>query len=420
MTDSVPMGRFTPFSSMYRLDGRVAFIQGVPYFSGGMTINETNEASARKQSALFSAVDRYTTATVDLAVQIAEIAAPTFHEQRRAAFVQSQLQAIGLETWMDEAGNAYARRAGSGRGTILLAAHTDTVFPLQTDVTVRRTDGRLVGPGIGDNSVSVAALLTIPRVLDDAGIGTEADILLCADTGEEGLGNLRGIRRAVADYGKQLSAVVAIEGHHLGTVYNRAIGSRRLRIEVKGPGGHSWGAFGNPSAIHVLGEIIAAIARIPVPREPKTTFNVGTIEGGVSINTIAPVASLTLDMRSVDPTSLTRLESEVQAILERLGDLDQGISVRSEVIGDRPAGEVPEDAPIIQMAIDILQDLGIQPHLDAGSTDANIPIAEGIPAVCIGLTSGGNSHRTDEYIDVDPLSAGLKQLALLTRQLAAG
>ncbi len=359
-------------------------------------------------------------AIVDLAVRIAEIPAPTFHEERRAAFVQAQFESQGMKTWLDEAGNAFACRKGKGQGLVMLAAHTDTVFPEGTNLTVQRTGNRLIGPGIGDNSVSVAALLSLPRILDDAGVHTDADILLCADTGEEGLGNLRGIRRAVADQQERLRAVVAIEGHHLGTVYNQAIGSRRLRITVTGPGGHSWGAFGNPSAIHVLGSIIAAIAQLPVPAAPKTTFNVGTIEGGVSINTIAPTANLALDMRSVAPASLAELESRVQAIVDVANDPGRGVFVRSEVIGDRPAGEVPGDAPIIESTLDILRDLGIEPRLEAGSTDANIPIAEGIPAVCVGLTGGGNSHREDEYIEIDPLATGLQQLALLTQRVASG
>jgi acetylornithine deacetylase/succinyl-diaminopimelate desuccinylase-like protein len=262
------------------------------------------------------------------------------------------------------------------------------VFPASADLSIRHEDDRLVGPGIGDNSLSVAALLTLPRILDQARIQTGSDLLLCANTGEEGLGNLRGMRHAVATYRDDLTAVIVLEGHHLGRVYNHAVGSRRLRVTVTAPGGHSWGAFGNASAIHVLGEMIAAIAKLPVPVEPKTTFNVGMIDGGVSINTIAPRATLTLDLRSVDPASLTHLISRVEAIMEEANDVARGISVRSEIVGDRPGGVISADTPIIRTTLDTLQELGLDPQLSAGSTDANIPIAEGIPAICIGLTTG--------------------------------
>jgi len=377
------------------------------------------EPSVGSTVAIFEAVERHTPAVLDLAQRICTIPAPTFSEERRAAFVKGKFDAQGLDAWIDEAGNACARRRGTGRGVLLLTAHTDTVFPASADLSIRHEDDRLVGPGIGDNSLSVAALLTLPRILDQARIQTGSDLLLCANTGEEGLGNLRGMRHAVATYRDDLTAVIVLEGHHLGRVYNHAVGSRRLRVTVTAPGGHSWGAFGNASAIHVLGEMIAAIAKLPVPVEPKTTFNVGMIDGGVSINTIAPRATLTLDLRSVDPASLTHLISRVEAIMEEANDVARGISVRSEIVGDRPGGVIPADTPIIRTTLDTLQELGLDPQLSAGSTDANIPIAEGIPAICIGLTTGEHAHRIDEYIDIPPLATGLKQLALLVARVGS-
>jgi len=380
-------------------------------------ISEPNVGST---SAIVAAVERHTLAVLDLAQRICAIPAPTFSEERRAAFVQEEFAAQGLEAWIDDAGNACARRRGTGRGVLLVSAHTDTVFPAGADLSVRQEDDRLVGPGIGDNSLSVAALLTLPRILDQADVQTAAALVFCANTGEEGLGNLRGMRHAIATYRDDLTAVIVLEGHHLGRVYNQAVGSRRLRITVTAPGGHSWGAFGQASAIHVLGEMIATIAKLPVPVEPKTTFNVGMIDGGVSINTIAPRATMTLDLRSVDPTSLTHLIAQVEAIVEAANDAARGISVHSEIIGDRPGGIIPADAPIIRATRDTLQELGLAPQLSAGSTDANIPIAEGIPAVCIGLTTGGHAHRLDEYIDMSPLVTGLTQLALLATRVASG
>lgn len=360
---------------------------------------------------------RQADAVIDLARAVAEIPAPTFGEAQRSAFVREWFATQGLQPWVDDTGNVYARRAGSRRGALLIAAHTDTVFPLGTDLTIRRERERLVGPGIGDNSLAVAALLMLPQILDDADVQTGADLLLCADVGEEGLGDLRGIRRAVADHRDELIAVLALEGHGLGRVINTAVGSRRLRISVEGPGGHSWSAFGNPSAIHVLGRIITAVADIPVPADPKTTFNVGLIGGGVSINTIAPEAALAIDLRSVDPVALDDLVNRVQAIVDRIGDRDVGITVQSEIIGDRPAGSIDPNSDIVQTAVGVLRDLGIDVRLEAGSTDANIPISENIPAVCIGLTTGGRTHRLDEYVDLTPVRDGLQQLALLATRL---
>lgn len=352
-----------------------------------------------------------------LARQICEIPAPTFQEERRAAFVAEQFEAGGLDAVGDAAGNVTARRAGQERGdAVLLAAHTDTVFPIDTDVRVRESAGKLHGPGIGDNSLAVAALVTLPRLLDRAGLRTKRDLILCANTGEEGLGDLRGIKQAVADHRDDLGAVIALEGLNLGRVTHQAVGSRRLRITVEGPGGHSWGAFGNGSAIHVLGAIIGAIANLTVPRDPKTTYNVGMIEGGVSVNTIAPRASLILDLRSIDPAALETLVGQVDAIVRDAAGGE--ITTKSEVIGDRPAGRLANDAPLLRATIAALREIGLEPTLDASSTDANVPLALGIPAVCIGLTRGGHAHRLDEYIETAPIGRGMQQLILLVAATA--
>lgn len=367
---------------------------------------------------ILAAARRHRSDVLTLAQEIAQIPSPTFYEEQKAAFVRSYFESLGLQTWVDEVGNVFARRPGRGRGEVLLAAHTDTVFPAGTDLRVRAEDGRLIGPSIGDNSVAVAALLALPTILDEARIDTEADLLLCADTGEEGLGDLRGIRRAVGDRRASVRAVIAIEGNGLGRVTTGGVGSTRLKVTVTAPGGHSWGAFGKASAIHVLGEIIAQITRLEVPSEPKTTYNIGQIEGGVSVNTIAPTASLLLDMRSVDPDELASLRNRVEAILQAANSIQDGVSVGYEVIGNRPAGSIPVDAPIVRQAIETLQVLSLEPRLGASSTDANIPIAEGIPAVCIGITKGGNGHRTDEYIETAPVSQGIQHLALLSARVA--
>ena len=367
--------------------------------------------------AALTAAETSTRDVAALARQICEIPAPTFQEEQRAAFVAEQFQAGGLTTTGDVAGNVTAVRAGQERGgAVLLAAHTDTVFAIDTDVRVREEKGRMYAPGIGDNSLAVAALLTLPRILDRAGIRTHRDVILCANTGEEGLGDLRGIKQAVADHRDDLGAVIALEGLNLGRVTHQAVGSRRLRITIEGPGGHSWGAFGNPSAIHVLGQIIGAIDALEVPRDPKTTYNVGMIDGGVSVNTIAPRASLILDLRSIDPTALEKVVGQVDAIVR--GAASGEITTKSEIIGDRPAGRLAPDAPLMQLTIAALRKLGLEPTLDASSTDANVPLALGIPAICIGLTRGGHAHRLDEWIDTAPIGRGMQQLVLLVAATA--
>lgn len=367
--------------------------------------------------AAVEAASASTTEVAQLARQVAEIPAPTFDEAERAEFVRSTFAARGYEAVGDEAGNVTVTRQGNARGNaLLLAAHTDTVFPRGIDLRVTEETGRLRGPGIGDNSLAVAALLTLPRLLDAAGLRTQHDLILCANTGEEGLGDLRGMKRAVADHRAELGAVIAIEGHNLGRLTRQAVGSRRFRVAVQGPGGHSWGAFGKPSAIHALGQMIAEIAALPVPKEPKTTFNVGLVEGGVSVNTIAPSASFVLDLRSVDAMALDTIVAQVNEIVARHNT--GGIQVTTEVLGDRPTGSQDADAPILQLAQAVLRELHMESVLDASSTDANVPIALGIPAVCIGLTTGGLVHREDEYIDITPIGRGMQQLVLLVAGLA--
>lgn len=358
-------------------------------------------------------------AVCDLTEEISLIPAPSYQEGRRAGFVAEQLRARGLTAEIDEIGNVIARRKGSGGAkSLLLAAHTDTVFPINTQLTVRRENGTMIGPAIGDNSLAVASLIELVTILDKAQIETPGDLIVVANVGEEGLGNLRGIRAVCDRYGAELGGVIAIEGHNVGRVTHGAVGSKRIRVTVEGPGGHSWGAFGQPSAIHELGLIVGDIARLGVPSEPKTTFNVGLIDGGVSVNTIAPRATAVIDMRSVDPQALARLANEVEAIIARR-QTDQ-IATSIEVLGERPAGWTDESAKIVQAASAILRELGIEPILNASSTDANIPISRGIPAICVGLTHGSGAHRVNEMIEIAPIEQGVVQLGLLVAAFPVG
>jgi tripeptide aminopeptidase len=367
--------------------------------------------------ALRSAADSLAPDVLALTRQISEISAPTNDEARRSRFFQQRAEEIGLTVASDDLGDIVATIQGrlpAGRGTrsLLVAAHLDTVFGKDVPLQVTASEGRLAGPGIGDNSLAVATVLALPQLFADAGLKPAVDVLITGNVGEEGLGNLRGIREVMRSH-PEIGAVVALEGHNLGRVTHVAVGSRRYRITAVGPGGHSWGDFGQPNAIHVLAKFIADLDGISLPRTPKTTLNVGIIEGGVSLNTIAPSASCLLDLRSTDENSLQRLSERVARLAAKHSRPD-GVTLNLETIGERPAGVVPVDSPVVKVATATLNVLGVDATLDASSTDANVPIAAGIPAVCIGLTSGGNVHRVDEYIDTASVPLGLAQLGLLS------
>ncbi|HEU0115299.1 MAG TPA: M20/M25/M40 family metallo-hydrolase, partial [Thermomicrobiales bacterium] len=372
--------------------------------------------SAQRVTALHAAAAAAAPAVLAMTARIAAVAAPTGDEGDRARFVAAALDEAGLPAAIDDIHDVVARLPGRGEDAppLLLAAHLDTVFVRETALPIRCEGSRMFGPGIGDNSVGVASVLAMPAILRAAGETPATDVLLTGNVGEEGLGNLRGIR-AVLDAHPGVGAVVAVEGHNLGRVTHVAVGSRRYRIEATGPGGHSWGDWGRPSALHALARLINDLDGIPLPRVPKTTLNVGVIEGGISVNSIAPSASCLLDLRSVDESTLARLAERVERLV---ASHDRGgVTMRAALLGERPAGVVPLASPIVRRAAAILAALGIEASFDASSTDANVPIGRGVPAICVGLTTGGNVHREDEYIDTDPLVAGLTQLALLTLEL---
>lgn len=360
---------------------------------------------------LYATALHRTEAVADLAQRICEVPAPTGQEQERAQFVASLWRERGYLPEIDGVGNVYVRRGNHPKKpVVMLLAHTDTVFPATTPIRVVRQGDILRGPGIGDNSVNVAAMISALDILDEMAQETDVDIVAVADVGEEGLGNLLGARTAVERYQRQLGAVIAVDGS-LGRIIHRAVGSKRWRVTVQGTGGHSYGAFGTPSAIHGLGRIIAAIADIDVPKQPKTTFNVGLIEGGTSVNTIAASASAVLDMRSTDIAALEQVAQQVQAIVDKRAG--PGLQTTIEVLGERPAGERSQSDPLVQLAADALQWLEIQPVYEASSTDANIPISLGIPSLCIGITQVKDAHTLNEYLIVPSIGKGLAQLTRL-------
>lgn len=341
-------------------------------------------------------------------IAVCEVAAPTFAEHERAAYVARRWQELGLtDVFVDETPNVYADIRGKGPGpTILVAAHLDTVFPIETDVRVRREGHQLHAPGIRDNSTAVAGLIQLVRGLQNLNLTHNGRLLLVGTAAEEGLGDLRGMKAAMARYGQEVDLVVAVDGN-LGSVIHAGIASRRLRVKVTTGGGHSWGDFGADSAVHALGRMIADISRLEVPTEPRTTYNVGLISGGTSVNTIAQAAEMLIDMRSTCSDSVAQLEQQVREILQLHA---AGLELQIEVVGDRPGGALAAEHRLVQLARKTLLALGIEPSSGASSTDANVPLSQGVPAICIGVTNGKGAHRLDEWLDFRPMPQGMAQL----------
>lgn len=360
---------------------------------------------------------RYTEPIAERTTQLTQVSSPTGDEAARAKLLSDILDEESYESvTVDDLSDVTARIEGADRSkTLLLAAHIDTVFPHSADVTVKREGNRLHAPGVGDNTISVAAVTLVKRMLDELEITPEVDILVTGNVGEEGLGDLRGMR-AVIDAHPEIGGAIALEGHSLGSVTHVGVGSRRLEVTFNGPGGHSWGAFGRPSAIHAAANAVTRLDAINLPSEPKTTLNVGIFEGGISVNTIAPQARLVIDMRSVVQESLETLVLEVDGVLAAAESND--IQVDVKIVGDRPAGRLPNDTGVAGVAARALSLLGLEPIFHPSSTDANIPISRNIPSACIGLAGGGNVHREDEFIDLDPVPTGLTQLILVTLESA--
>ncbi len=346
---------------------------------------------------------------LDLAVAIQQIPAPTGQEAARAAFVKQLFAAEGLAVETDAVGNVYARLPGGAPTArpVVVSAHLDTVFPANTPLSVQRSAHRIAGPGIGDNSVAVAALLGLVWVLRAENRRLPTDLWLVANVGEEGLGNLKGMKSIVARFGARPRAYIVLEGLGLGWVYPRALGVRRYALTVRTPGGHAWANAGAPSAVHILAALITRLEAQPRPRE--ASFNVGTFHGGVSINTIAPEARAEIDLRAVHPADLEALAQRVEAEAHRARR--PGVEVACERIGDRPTGSIPTDHPLVQAALMALRRRGLSGRTAVASTDANIPLSRGYPAICLGLTTGGGAHTLQEFIHTRPLETGLAVLA---------
>ena len=343
-------------------------------------------------------------------IAVAQIAAPTGEEQERGAWVARRYHDIGLcDIHTDAAGNVIGRRAGAhDLPPVVICAHLDTVFPRGTDLAVRRDGERLVGPGINDNGRGLAVMLALAAEIDGVRLRTSHPVEFVATTGEEGIGDLRGAKHYFATRGRAARAAIALDGAGDERIINRALGSRRFRISYAGPGGHSWAAFGVPNAVHAAAAAGARLASIHLPSVPRTTLSIGRIGGGLSVNSIPDSAWLEVDLRSTGEAQLDDLERAIHRVAtlaveeenNRRAPGTRPLAVTVESIGARPCGETPADDDLVQSAMAATRLVGRQPDLALASTDANVPISHGIPAIAIGAGGrGGDAHTHGEWFD---------------------
>ncbi|MGY2893258.1 M20/M25/M40 family metallo-hydrolase [Deinococcus sp. UYEF24] len=337
----------------------------------------------------------------DLLTRIAQTPAPTFQEGERAALLAELWSAAGHRVSTDEAGNVVAKIGPSTGRALTLAAHLDTVFSAQTDVTVSRQGARLVGPGVGDNSASLTVVTAFLRGLDVRSL--KRPLWVVANVGEEGLGDLKGVKHLLEGHAHEMAAFVAVDGY-LGVAVTRAVGVRRYRVSFSGPGGHSWGDQA-PSALHALGLAITALYSLPLPLSPRTTLNVGLAVGGTSVNSIAGSSELLLDLRSLDAAHLSSLDTRARHAIDGAAR-QAGVSVTLTLVGDRPGGDLNADA-LLELARRAAAPSGIDIRSAASSTDANAAVPHGLPALSLGVYRGGHAHREDEWVQLDSLEIGL-------------
>ncbi len=367
-------------------------------------------------------------AIIEEQARVSEIPAPSFKEEKRAAALKQIFTDLGLRNVrIDKAGNVIGERPGlAPRPNVVFAAHLDTVFPEGTNVKVTREGTVLKAPGIGDDARGLAVIIAVAKALNQAKVQTPGTITFVADVGEEGLGDLRGMKQLFGETLKdRIDRFVSIDGTGFG-ITNVGVGSYRYRVTYKGPGGHSYGAFGLANPIHALGRAMAKISDFKVPQKPKTTFNVGRIGGGTSVNSIAYEAWMEMDMRSPDMDSLKIVDANfLKAVNDALAEenqrwADKGkLTVDIQKVGERPAGNTPESSPIVQTAIAVTKALGFTPRLGDGSTDSNVPMNLHIPAITVGGGGGGTgAHSLGEYFDSANSWQGTQRAVLLAIALA--
>jgi tripeptide aminopeptidase len=383
-------------------------------------------AKSKKIQAAFESIKKQDARNRADLIMLTEIEAPPFMEEARAKVFANMLKEAGADSvWIDNVGNVLALRKGKDRKrTIALDAHLDTVFPKGTDVKVKTKGDTLYAPGIGDDTRALVVIASILRTLKETGVETQADILFTGSVGEEGLGDLRGVKNLFTEGSPKIDSWISIDGGDIDRVNIMGLGSYRYRVTFKGPGGHSWGAFGLANPQHALGSAIhyfTLAADEYTKTGAKTSYNVGRIGGGTSVNSIAFESWMEIDMRSESPERLNHidgiLKSSIQKGLDEQNHIKRmgpDLTVDIQKIGDRPSGELNEDLPLIQRTMASVKYFGEEPRVTRGSTNANIPIAKGIPAVTIGRGGkSGNAHSLKEWwLDVDGYKA--IQFALLT------
>lgn len=391
----------------------------------------TADASVRRAMDALQAQQAW---TLEQQVSICEVPAPPFKEQRRAEEFQRRLRSFGFTSArIDSEGNVIAELGTAGSGpTVMIAGHLDTVFPEETDVKTTRTGNRIAGPGIGDDCRGLAVVLTLAKVMKESNVQPKGRIIFVGNVGEEGPGNLRGVRHLLTkEYAgaNKVDFFISVDGAGQASIVSRAVGSHRYTISFEGPGGHSYGAFGMANPMHAMGRAIARIADLPVPAQPRVTYNVGIVRGGTSVNTITPLAQMDIDMRSEDPAALKAIDARIRAAVDsavmeekaRWPASRAGITVKYDTIGIRPTGAQADDAPIVQVAMAAARAVGWTPRTSASSTDANLPISLGIPAITIdGGGRGGGAHGTEEWYEETPDSYKGAQFALLIITTLAG
>jgi acetylornithine deacetylase/succinyl-diaminopimelate desuccinylase-like protein len=366
----------------------------------------------------------------DQQARLTEIPAPPFQEAQRAAASKALLASSGLEAKIDETGNVIGELHGANeKEVVVISAHLDTVFPAGTDVRVRRVGDRMIAPGISDNGTGLAALVAVARALHEAGIKPQHTILFVANVGEEGEGNLRGMRALIEVYETKLKAVLVLDGSSTDHVTTKALASRRLEAIITGPGGHSWSDFGTPNPINALVRGSVRFINTKVPATPRTTFNLGQIEGGTSVNSIPHEARLKIDIRSESEDELAKLSTALRDCISA-GVRDEMESARDrfkgklewkvELLGSRPGGELPANSPLLAALRAADDYLGNQSRMERSSTDANVPLSAGIDAIAIGAGgNGGGAHTLQEWYQPAGRDLGLKR-ALLTLLGASG
>jgi tripeptide aminopeptidase len=373
-------------------------------------------------------IDKSASWVTDQQVRLTEIPAPETEEAQRAEYFKNLLESAGLKVRVDQTGNVIGERPGAdAKSVILLAAHLDTVFPAGTDVRVKRNASRLAAPGIADNGAGLAALAGLARALSESRIQTTKTIVIAGDVGEEGEGNLRGIRALVEEYGSRLSAVIAVDGASTEHITTQGIASHRFEISITGPGGHSWSDFGAPNPITALSRGIVKFSALPVPDEPRSSYNFAVIEGGTSVNSIPARAAVKVDLRSEDEAQVDKMERALRDAMQAgakeemaaARGSNDSLQVEFRSIGSRPAGKLPDNSPLLETLRSVDRFLGNRSRLERSSTDANIPLSLGIPAVSLGGGGrGGGSHTLAEWYDPTGRELGLKRLFLATVALA--